>query len=405
MKYIAEITDCGPLSFRAGRETTSASTLDYVPGTTLLGGLATAHTLLRHNPTEFCAFFTDGLASFGNLYPAAFVEALQGSDRPVYPLPNTALSCKRFGGFRFDQRNQRDPHHGVHDALIPRALFALSGQTNTRALNALKACPECGEPLDTFGGFYRRDPFDATHIGVTKVRRELRTRTGINRATGAVEQGILYSREALQADTPFWGTLTVTDAQANAFRTFVEEASESGLLRLGNNRTRGFGRVYLKLEDAPPDDMPAVLGTRIQSFDAALRALAQTYGVATPHALYVPLTLISDAILFDPLLRYQRTLTADYLADTWGLHGAEVVYQDSGTRRVMGWNELWRLPKSDDIALTMGSVFLLGFSQALNDTILTALLGMQTQSIGARRREGFGRLVVANPFHWEVKGV
>lgn len=406
MKYIVQIDDCGPLAFRAGREVTTAATLGYVPGSTLFGGLTTAHTLLRNNATQFEAFFMDNEASFGNLYPAQFGAGLEGSDRPVYPLPTTARSCKRFSGFKFDEDDPRhDSHHGVYDALIPWALFALSKQTDMRALKVCKDCPECGEPLDAFAGFYRRDIFEATHIGSTKAKRVLRTRTGINRATGAVEQAILYSREALQAGTPFWGTLTVPDAEAEEFYTFVQEANASGLLRLGNNRTRGFGRVKLNLEECESEETANSLAERIQAFDAALRSQARTYGITTPHAVYVPLTLTADAILLDPLLRYQQTLTPAYLSDVWGLRSAVVVYQNSGTRRVMGWNDLWHLPKPDDMALTMGSVFLLGLTEALNDTVLAALLQMQTQGIGVRRREGFGRLIVANPFHWEVEGL
>ena len=70
----------------------------------------------------------------------------------------------------------------------------------------------------------------------------------------------------------------------------------------------------------------------------------------------------------------------------------------------MGWSDLWRLPKPDDIAISMGSVSLFGLSVPLNDDIVQALLQMQEEGIGARRREGFGRLLVSSSFHWEVKG-
>ena len=406
MKYIVRITDCGPLSFRTGRATAATETLPYVPGTALLGGLASAHALLRHDPTEFDALFMDDGASFGNLYPASFdMDELKDDMSPIYPLPRTAMSCKRFAGFTFDEKDPKDkPHHGVFDALIPWALFALSGQTDTRPLEAFKRCPRCGEPLDRFDGFYRRNLFDAQEIGTTKAQLGLRTRTGIHRITGTVRQGILYSRQVLQAGATFWGTLTVNDNQAQAFDRFVQQANTSGLLHLGNNRTRGFGRVTLQIEAMNDGETLDELKTRIQTFDAALRQQAQSFGIGTPHAAYVPLTLVSDAILFDRLLRYRTSLAPDYLADVWGLKGVELIYQNSGTRRVLGWNTLLRLPKPDDIAITKGSVFLLGFSKPPDDEMLGTLLKMQDKGIGARRREGFGRLRVAHPFHWEVNG-
>jgi CRISPR-associated Csx10 family RAMP protein len=410
MKYIVQITDCGPLSFRAGREKTTSETLPYVPGTALLGGLASAHALLRRDPAEFDAFFMNGGASFGNLYPASFKpDELKGETNPVYPLPRTAVSCKRFDGFTFDEEDGKDnPHHGVFDALIPWALFALSGQTDARPLGDFKQCSQCGEALDRFDGFYRRNPFDAQEMGTTKASRGLRTRTGIHRTTGTVRQGVLYSREVLrpngQSSSQFWGVLTLSDDQAQTFHRFVQQANTSGLLRMGNNRTRGFGRVTLKLEAMDSGDTPDDLKDRIQTFDGALREQAQRFDIAAPHAAYVPLTLTSDAILFDRLLRHQATITPDYLASVWGLAGVELVYQNSGTRRVLGWNDLFRLPKANDIAITMGSVFLLGFSEPPDDGALRTLLKMQEEGIGARRREGFGRLLVAHPFHWEVNG-
>ncbi len=408
MKYIVQITDCGPLSFRAGREKATVETLSYVSGSTLLGGLASAHVALRRDPDEFNAFFMNGGASFGNLYPASFtLGELQGGSDPVYPLPRTAVSCKRFKGFTFDEEDPKDEaHHGVFDALIPWALFALSERADPRPLDTLSECshPQCRESLDHFDGFYRRNPFDEREMGTAKAKRGLRTRTGINRATGTVRQGILYSREALRAGSTFWGALTVSDDQAKAFKAFVDDANEAQLLRLGNNCTRGFGRVNVQLNAMNSGDTSDLLQKRVQTFNDALRQQAQNFDIDTAHAAYVPLTLVADAILYDRLLRCQTTITPDYLADVWGLTGVELIYQNSGARRVMGWNDLFRLPKPDDIAITMGSVFLLGFSDPPDGGTLQTLLKMQDEGIGARRREGFGRLLVAHPFHWEVNG-
>jgi CRISPR-associated protein Csx10 len=406
MKYIAEITDCGPLSFRQGREAAASETYPYVPGTTCYGGLAAAHAKLRNDPDEFNAFFMADGVSYGSLYPADCVQhALDGPDNPVRPLPLTARSCKRFPGFKGDAPYIQNDCHGVSDALIAWALFALSDRTETQALAALKDCPVCGEPLDTFSGFYRRDRYDVTVIGRAKAEPGLRTRTGISRATDAVKQGILYSRQVLQAGSRFWGEFTVPDAQAEAFSAFVKDASDSGMLRFGNNRTRGFGRVALALERDEEPDTVADLKERIADFNAALQAQAGASEVPLPHPAYVPLTLVSDAILPDPLLRYRKTLTAAHLTERWGLDVVEQVYQCSGTRSVMSWNGLYRLPKPDEVALKQGAVFLFGLSEAPSDEQLARWLRTQAEGIGARRQEGFGRVRVADAFHWEVKGL
>ena len=404
MRYIAQITENGPLSFRDGRDTVSASTLQYVPGSALLGSLAATHTLLRQDEVQFNDFFLSKESSFGNLYPSSFEhDDLADETDPVYPLPTTARSCKRFSGFTLDEDDPSNVH-GVFDALIPWTLFALSSQTDTKVLSQIKDCPVCGEPLDRLDGFYRRNAFDIQAMGKARIELGLQTRTGINRATGTVQQRILYSREVLGSGTTFWGRLTVPDEQAESFSQFVQDANKNDVLHLGNNRTRGLGRVRLLLVETDKSDSIQSLETRIQTFDTDLRKQAQAQNIETPHKLYLPLTLTSDVILFDRLLRYRTAITADYLTEIWNIAGAKLIYQNSYTRRIMGWNNLWRLPKPDDVAIAKGSVFLFGLAAPLDDDLLQTLLRMQTEGIGSRRREGFGRLLVASPFHWEVKG-
>jgi len=406
MKYIACITDSGPLSFRIGRGTSTVATLPYVPGTTLLGGLAAVHARLHHNPEEFSAFFLSEDSYFGNLYPASFNNKnMTYTDSPVYPLPRTALSCKRFGGFRFDEDDpQDDPHHDVWDSLIPWGIFMLSGQKCIKALDAIQSCLVCDEPMAGLESFYRCDPYDKQKMGRAEIKRSLRTRTGINRTTGTVHRGILYSREVLR-NMRFWGMLNIPDAYAEAFERFVEDINSSHLLHLGNNRTRGFGRVNLKLDEVEKDkeDTADTLKMRIETFNDKMRREADQAGVHLSHSYYLPLTLTSNTLLVDRLLRYQTTITPDYLAEMWGIVGTELVYQNSATHQVMGWNDLWMLPKPDEIAITMGSVFLFGVDGELNDGQIQTLLQMQSEGIGSRRREGFGRLLIASPFHWEVR--
>ena len=75
MKFIVRVTDCGPLSFRSGRETTSPKTLEYVPGSVLMGGLAATHALLYNDADQHDAMFFHEETSFGNLYPERFEKS------------------------------------------------------------------------------------------------------------------------------------------------------------------------------------------------------------------------------------------------------------------------------------------------------------------------------------------
>lgn len=69
-------------------------------------------------------------------------------------------------------------------------------------------------------------------------------------------------------------------------------------------------------------------------------------------------------------------------------------------RRVTGWSGLWGLPREDALAIGMGSVFVVRFEQ---EPDFGALLRLQEEGIGERKAEGFGRVTVADPFHWEVQ--
>jgi len=392
-----------PLSMRAGREREQAGTLSYIPGTVLLGALAFAHTVLRPGQhDEFAEFFLRGNVWFGNLYPANFEHPdLADDTQPVYPVPHTAYTCKRFPGFLFGADQERDPRHGVWDHLIPWALFVLSGGEYTDLLDANKQCryPGCNEGVDRADGFYRRG-LGASQIGKAEIRKGIRTRTGISRLTGVAAEGILYSREVLHEDSRFWGTLTVaTPDLEKTLQNFVEEAAWEGLLRLGNNRTRGFGRAIISQFRFYQEEIANDLAERARAFNTKLQTAAKTAGIIVPHPFYLPITLVSDAILYDQLLRYQLQLTGDYLNRVWGIPGAELIYQNAGRRQVTGWNELWGLPKADEWAISMGSVFLFGL---LAEPDFEVLARAQREGMGARRREGFGQVRVADPFHQEV---
>lgn len=415
MKFIVNATAQTPLSFRSERSETATGTLSYVPGSALLGGLAHAHTLLYPGKTtQFEQLFLQG-SRFGNLYPAyserwgkeknsRAYQALNSSELPVYPLPNTARSCKRFSGFRFDSEHD-SKQHGVSDHLFHWLIFELSGQTNARALSKHKNCG-CGETMDHFDGFYRRG-FNANEYGQPKAKEMLRTRTGINRATGTVQQEILYSRTVLAEDSKFWGTIEIDDAVADKFLDFAEEAGDAGLIRVGNNRTRGLGRINVSLDEQEIDEVAEQqkLMANLQQFNQTLQSEAKTAGISLHHSFYIPLHFTSDAILLDYLRRPLTNLTATYLHQNIGLDDVEVVYRNYHTRRVMGWNNLWRLPKADDLAVAMGAVFVLGTNRAADDELHQTLLTLQRNGLGERRAEGFGQLLIANSFHWEVQNV
>lgn len=387
-----------PLSFRTGRNPSQSTTLPYVPGTSLVGCLAQAYQWIRGNHAEFAELFLRDRIWFGNCYPADFKsEQLKGRDEPVLPMPLTARSCKRFSGFKFNAGREQELRAGVTDALEPLALFALSQETAPQLLLPLETHPETGQPLERIGGFFRRG-MTADQIGQPKVRLETRTRTGINFQTGTAQSAVLYSRQIIPAGTSFWGRWWIDDALWETFETFVDEAND-GQLRLGNNRTRGFGRVQFSAESVGEDTIED-LGQRITAFTEHLTAVADSSGIATPSALYVPILCVSDVILHDPLRRARLQLGGEDLAAV-GIPDAELVFHAAGTAQLQSWSALWGLPKADDYAISKGSVFLFALPRSDRETFVR-LLQLQSQGLGERKTEGFGMISVADRFHTEL---
>ncbi len=406
MIYAVTATAKTPLSFRSGRNNSDASTIDYIPGSALLGALVNAHHTMRpDNSAGLDGLLLADATQFGNLYPT---DASTADSLPVYPFPRTAHSCKRFGGFYSDSQPD-DQRHGMHDHLLPLALFKVNGQQRSALLREWRHCQfkderaiECRELRSPQKqGYYCRGE-NAWYS--FEVREMLRTHNGISRQRGAVQESILFSRSVLAPESCFWGTIAVDNDRAATLKKFVEEASQAGMIRVGSNRSRGMGRIELMLTEFDADTPPK-LAERLNTFNQHLAQEAATHNISLEFPTYVPLTLTADAILIDHLLRYQTVLTAGYLAEEYGLAGGDLVYSNAASQRVMGWNSLFRLPKADELAMVKGSVFLFGFEAVIDDDFIEKLFKLQEAGIGLRRREGYGQLLVANPFHWEVNNV
>ncbi len=412
MKARLIVSSESPLNFRVSRSTASFNTLKYIPGTALLGAFAAAHRKARDDKDEFAKFFLSGEIHFGNLYPANFNDFsdtdLQDNEQPIKPIPKTARSCKRFSGFRFKANERDKERHGVMDSLIYWGLFALSGQIKVEILEPHKNCTysdnhgRCGELLDTFSGFYRRGE-DVAEIGQSEVKTRLLTRTGISRETGTVQEGILYNREVLNEGQSFWGTISFADESLHDdFYDFAEDVGDKGILRVGNNLTRGLGKLGVPQIQAFRTDAMESLKKRAGAFSEKFHTEAQRYDVDLPHEFYFPITLQSDAILLDHQLRYQMALDQTYLRDMWDLEDIALIYQNAGQRRVIGWNALLGLPKAAEWAISMGSVFLFGYNGTPDERFYQKLYDIEQKGIGKRRSEGFGQVMIADAFHREV---
>lgn len=416
-----------PLALRSDHAPGGAQTIRYIPGTTFMGALAAMHRLLYPKKEEqFERFFLREQVCYPNLYPATFKdEDIQNSGLPVYPVPKTAQSCKRHSGFMFPEKD--NDGHGVRDSLIERALFALGSQPDYRLddrelldiLGKHERCtyPGCGEGMDHFDGFYRRGAittrlndeelhprFAAEVEGYTR----LRTHTGIHRLTGTVQEGILYNRQVFEEGMRFFGTIRLPgdDELVTELRSFLSEVGSAELLHIGTGRSRGMGKVALSADpvEEQPDRFTA-FRQRLDAFNTLMREQAAANHL---HGLddhfFFAITLHAPLILRDDLLRYRGMIDREALTAMCGheLPGLRLVYQAASVRRITGWQELWGMPRTNEYAIEMGSVFLFACSSPLNSADYRALFDLEENGAGRRRAEGFGRLCVSDQFHQEI---
>src|SRR4051794_22067272 len=116
-----------PLSIRSDHAEDGAATTQAIPGSTVLGSLASAHRILwPEKDREFGELFLNESISLPYLYPAMFNLAPFQTNMPVMPLPKTAQTCKRFPGFRLLRGEEdEEERHGIRDSLFDWAIFAL----------------------------------------------------------------------------------------------------------------------------------------------------------------------------------------------------------------------------------------------------------------------------------------
>lgn len=342
-------------------------TLDYIPGSALRGILAEAF-LHRSGQADalFRRVFVDDVVCFPNLYP---IQAR--------PLPLSAYTCKSEPGFRNDEYRSGEPMpHGVWDLLFEDQDGFAGGKD--RRCQGSEDCAHA--PLKPYEDFYDGGDPDPRTIPTLSL---IHARTAVETKTQSALEASLHSQRELPAGSEFRGLLTAVDES-------VVKELEAALdwPVIGYTGRRRTGRVQLRLQPL--------------SFQSP-----QPVSLPWPTEAgwkFFTLTLSSDAILVDRLLRPVITLTADIFKDREQIGfpaNVEVciVKAFCATRRVSGWHSVARIFKPDDIALVKGSTFLLKAPAQDEERVQDWMRSVITTGIGLRKSEGFGRVCFDEPLH------
>lgn len=334
--------------------------LPYIPGSSLLGALATlaAQRCDLADPRDykdFVALFLRGGILFPTLYPACKHQ------NNIYPTVLAPLAFQTCSVVPFQEDQEGDGAYPAWDQP--------------------ESCPECENRLEPVGAFVtlRRLPpytFTPGHASELHIR--------VDEATGRVEPGQLYGYTVLNAGQYFVGELVCFGVDAwTRLQEMTGIAEKVPLVwRMGKARRRGYGRVAAWLErcdDKPPAWIQLPLEDRVKD-------------PSQPMSM----TLLTDTII--PNLWGQQPLgfTEDWLGEVLGLGPVEVLDAFARVRSVDGFNAHLGLPRWRDTALTAGSVVRFKLQSPPEDW-KERLQKLETEGIGVRRNEGFGRVAFNHP--------
>ena len=329
-------------------------------------------------------FLNDSAGIFRNCYPCLSV------------LPATAVGCKDSPGFLTVGNTEK---HGIFDTLFERLVSEKAKWTYQ------PDCPHCKGRVESQSGFYRRrqDFYEKQTLDT-----RLLTRVAINRQRKVAEDELLYHLTAVDPlsvggqAVRLHGSARVPSVLAGKVANTLQQQVQ----RLGGGSSRGLGRVSIQVGKREVSDS---LEQRINNFNSALQTFWETYShlptveLEACKGAYFSVDLKSDAILAtDDGWQRSMTLTASMLQEMADCQAEVTLIRSFASYDYLGgWNAAWGLPKETELATRVGSVFV--FRTLDIDSWIPTLRTLEEFGIGSRREEGFGQILICDPFHLRTR--
>ncbi len=320
---------------------------------------------------------------FGPLFPGDF-------DQDMQPLPPTARSCKHAPGYRGEQSTG----HGVFDTLIREHALSISlGAGLPLAQIDEMLCPVCGASAEAYA------------LPLNPPRRHQTVHVAINRTRQVSEDGLLYSHEGMGRDLAFTGWVDIPadliddEGPAKWFPQGYE-------VLIGANRSSGMGQAVIEFvrEHDPDRD----LEDRVARFNLTLKEVLAFYEWQAGSTFsireelekdpyyYFTIDLRSEAVIQNNGLPTDKPLLIDKETKApW----AEVVDAWIEWETLMGWHQAAGLPMF--VRPAISGCYLCRFT---GKSELDRLRALSIQGIGIMQEQGYGQLMVCNPFHYKNLG-
>lgn len=387
----------------------------YVAGAQLRGSLGG----LKRYSSEREGKELDQLLSTSKAAGAGFPNCYltDDPDRPSFPIPCTAETCKRCPGLR---EADHDPkHHGVADTLLMQLAYdriARDGKRWRIPLAFQYKCPECGHRTENYTRVV--EYHGKSNYVEPRLSTHRQTRVAINRARLTAEEGQLYSVRAIDEGSCFVGVMEVDDDRLRLAEKWLPR-----ITRIGGRTSRGFGRVKVSVENQPQDTS---LRQRLEDFNEKYlqfeRELCEIADDPPPREtrLLFTINLRSDALLRDemglPTLRFDEKMLSDDLTDIAPDYQRQasvvtlsLIAQFASAQHISGWQTAWQLPKEVLLAVQMSGLYVFAADTGQDKNDKEKLIGwlskLEAAGIGEMREDGCGQIVVCDPFHLEVKPV
>lgn len=400
-EYKIELTLKSPTCISQKRGTGNViETLDFIPGSTIRGALAEHYLQNTGKDGDFDELFLSDKVHYGNCYP-----------ENASVIPFTATSCKHWPGFRTDPPDAEK--HGVLDMLLPIADFELkqkNQQIKNRIDKKFEACETCDAVMDKFYGYYKKS--SSTLFEKIAVSKRLLARTAILDSIETALPGSFYTIEVLNEKKPigkndftwqrFSSHLKIDESEFQKLKAKIGNIT----LRIGIGKSRALGETSIKFIKTGNDGLKKAMSERFEGLNNQTRLFA-------PHDYFFSITLHSDVILMDDILRYKSAIDIQDLIDIVPikqslLNKFQPLRNWISTHQVSGWSNILKLPKEDEIAISKGSVLLFVTKQGQTveaseqNELISAFEEIENCGIGERKTEGFGRIRICDEFHWEV---
>jgi CRISPR-associated protein Csx10 len=204
-------------------------------------------------------------------------------------------------------------------------------------------------------------------------------RTSVEGRNGSARAASLHSQQELAGGQSFEGLIRAADK--GDIEALISVVGKKAVVFGGRRRAGKINLFFGSVDQIPEAPNP--------------------FGIADrPDQRFVALTLVSDAILVDRLLRPVVALDSHQVSQLLRPPAdVELRAAFAGERRVAGWHSVGQLFKQDDIAISSGSTFLLAFKPENEETLTEWMVNLSRNGIGLRRSEGFGRVTFSALLH------